>query len=371
MTLTSRRILMVSWKDVRHPRHGGAEVYTRIVLEGLVGLGASVTWLAPRVRGQPDEEVTPGGVRLLRRGTAATQPLAVWRHLRARRGEYDLVIDQINTWPMLTRFMVPRRQGLVLMHQLAADVWPYEVPRPLALLGAAAEPRLLRLYRDWPAVTVSGSTAGDLRRLGFRDVSVVENALTFPLPPRPSRERPEEPHLVGLGRLVRMKRFEHLLEAFALVRLHHPAARLTVIGRGATPYARELARRIAATPGAELLENAREATKREVLSRATAVVATSVREGWGLMVTEGHAYGTPSVAYRVPGLADSTRHGVTGLLCEPAPHDLARALLDLHRDPARWAAMSRAAHEAAARMTPRRTAEAFADVVSALIGRRS
>ena len=45
--------------------------------------------------------------------------------------------------------------------------------------------------------------------------------------------------------------------------------------------------------------------KRQLMGRAHALLATSVREGWGLTVTEAVAVGTATIGYAVPGLVDS------------------------------------------------------------------
>jgi glycosyltransferase involved in cell wall biosynthesis len=355
---------MVSWKDVHHPQSGGAEVYTLTVLEGLRRHGYQVTWLVPSVAGRPAAETTPGGVHIIRAGQKLTHLLHAWRYLKGHRDTIDLIIDQVNAYPMLTFFTVPPERGLVLIHQLTREVWFYEVPKPVALLGYLLEPLLLRLYRHRLTVTVSESTAADLRAFGLRRVTVVENALPFTLPAERQRQRPGIPHYVGLGRLVRMKRFEHLLEAFRQVKKTLPDARLTIMGRGKSRYAQQLARHIHETPDAELIENAPEEIKHDILGAATAVVGTSVREGWGLMITEGHAFGTPSIAYRLPGLQDSTRHGIDGLLVEPDPKALARAMLELHQDPLRWQHMSRSAYQKAAELTTARLTDGFREVVA-------
>lgn len=52
-------------------------------------------------------------------------------------------------------------------------------------------------------------------------------------------------------------------------------------------------------------------------------IATSVREGWGLVVTEAAAVGTPTVAYDVPGLRDSTR-AADGVVVPASPMALGR-----------------------------------------------
>jgi glycosyltransferase involved in cell wall biosynthesis len=69
------------------------------------------------------------------------------------------------------------------------------------------------------------------------------------------------------------------------------------------------------------------------MATAHALVCTSVREGWGLVVSEAAAVGTGTVAYDVPGLRDSV--GATGgTLVAPTPEALGVALLPIAYDPA-------------------------------------
>jgi glycosyltransferase involved in cell wall biosynthesis len=60
--------------------------------------------------------------------------------------------------------------------------------------------------------------------------------------------------------------------------------------------------------------------KLELMSRAHVLLVPGVREGWGLVVTEASAMGTPSVAYDVAGLRDSVVDGVTGKLVAKDDH---------------------------------------------------
>jgi glycosyltransferase involved in cell wall biosynthesis len=57
-------------------------------------------------------------------------------------------------------------------------------------------------------------------------------------------------------------------------------------------------------------------------------VATSVREGWGLTVSEAALCGTRAVGYDVAGLRDSVA-AAGGVLVEPQPRALAGALAQL------------------------------------------
>ena len=137
-------------------------------------------------------------------------------------------------------------------------------------------------------------------------------------------EKESVPTVVFIGRLSANKRPEHAIRAFGLVRRQLPDAQMWVIGSG--PEEARL-RRIAG-PGVTFLGRVSEEEKRERLARAHALVATSVREGWGLVVTEAAASGTVSIGYDVPGLRDSI--GASGgVLTRADPASLASGLVGL------------------------------------------
>jgi len=72
--------------------------------------------------------------------------------------------------------------------------------------------------------------------------------------------------------------------------------------------------------------------KLRLMSEAHALLMTSVREGWGLVVTEANACGTPAIVYDVPGLRDSVRAEVTGLVVPPRPASLSTAMIRMTSD---------------------------------------
>jgi glycosyltransferase involved in cell wall biosynthesis len=317
------RILVLNWKDLAHPAAGGAEVFTEEVARVLVGRGHAVTLHAARVEGRPQREVVEG-VEIVRGGGR----IGVYRAARQfwsqhGRGSFDVVVDEINTRPFLTPRWLRGTPIVALIHQLAREIWFYEMPLPVAVLGRyVLEPLWLRAYRDVPALTVSESSADSLRRHhGWRDVTVIpEGSAPHPVPDVP-KER--EPTVLFLGRLVAMKRPEHAVEAFTMLRGRFPASRLWVIGDG--PLGGRLSKR--ELPGVELLGRMERDELLRRIAAAHVLVATSVREGWGLNVSEAAACGTPAIGYRVPGLVDSVPAS-GGLLVDPDPAALGRALVD-------------------------------------------
>lgn len=333
-----RRILVCNWRDLRHPAAGGAEVWVHEVARCWRAHGLEVTVLSATFPGSAREEVIDG-VRYLRVGGRLGVYRAARRYYaREGHGRYDLLVDSVNTRPFSTPRWAAGTPVVAVVYQRAKEIWFYETPLPVALLGRfLLEPLWLRRYRRVPVVTISASSRRSLERLGLRHVEVVPpgHHPDGPVPrdderapigaqasgPHP-RAKASRPTLCYLGRLAPNKRPDHALRAFALVRSVLPDAELYVIGDG--PLRRRLAR--TAPPGTCFLGRVDEGTKRDVLARSHALVVTSVREGWGLAVTEAAALGTPAVGYDVPGLSDSLRAS-GGVATPPSIEALAAELV--------------------------------------------
>ena len=94
-----------------------------------------------------------------------------------------------------------------------------------------------------------------------------------------------------------------------------PETRLIVVGDG--PHRRALesqAVRLRVRHAVEFVGFAPAAEKARRMREAWVLVQPSPKEGWGLTVVEAGACGTAVVAADSPGLRDSVRRDVTGLL---------------------------------------------------------
>jgi glycosyltransferase involved in cell wall biosynthesis len=356
------RILVLNWRDLASSGGGGAERVTHEIARRLVERGHEVTWLSSVERGLPDEEERDG-VSIVRRGGELTTHLYGPRI--ARRG-FDVVVDAINTIPYLAPLW-SRAPVVVFFHKLARDVSWHEPPLPLAAIGWAAEPAYLKVYRRTPAVTVSPSTRDDLRRFGLSGrIDVIPLAATHEGAAGATREPERTGRLVAIGRLTPSKRFEDAVEALADLRRTHPQARLDLVGTG--PDLARL-RRIVRDAGLEqhvtLHGRVDDATRDALLAQADAVVGTSVREGWGLTVTEAALAGTPAVVYDIPGFRDAVVHGRTGVVTAPAPAALAQGIRTLLADRARHRALGEAARARARALSWSATAAAFEAALAA------
>jgi glycosyltransferase involved in cell wall biosynthesis len=91
----------------------------------------------------------------------------------------------------------------------------------------------------------------------------------------------------------------------------------------------------------------------------------SVKEGWGLVVTEANSQGTPAVVYNCDGLRDSVQDGATGLVCKRnTPEALAEAMAALLQDQPRYEHMRRAAWEWSKDITFEKSYAQFKDILT-------
>jgi glycosyltransferase involved in cell wall biosynthesis len=312
------RLLVLNWRDLRHPRAGGSEAYTQNLAYHWAQAGHDVTYFCAASNGLPGRERCDG-YEIVRAGNRFT----VYREARAfyaRTGRFDAVLEAVNTRPFLTPGWLTDVPVVTLIHQVAREVWHYEVPAPAALLGRyVLEPRWLGAYRDWPVLTVSESSRASLAEYGLRNVAVVHEGVAAPLE-RPIPAKATAPTWLFVGRLSANKRPEHAIEAHRQLRQMLPGAELWVVGGG--PMEERLRRD--APPGVTFHGRVDEATKQDLMASATAVVATAVREGWGLTISEAARLGTRAIAYDVPGLSDSVP-AAGGVLVAPSPQALAEA----------------------------------------------
>jgi len=157
--------------------------------------------------------------------------------------------------------------------------------------------------------------------------------------------------ILCVGRLVPEKGFDAALEAFARIRVKHPAARLVIAGDG--PERRSLEAQASRHGIADRVTFLGWVNPDGVLPlmRASRVVLLPSRERYEalpLVAVQAAAAARPLIASRVGALEDAVIDLETGYLVpESTPSEIARCLEVLLQDPARAGAMGAAAHRLA------------------------
>lgn len=371
--LIGRQILFLNWRDLEDPQAGGSEVFCWEMTRRFADAGADVTFMSaqpPRQGSRRSLQFMREGVLVRRAGGTFSVYLRVAAFLARRRGQFDAVVESQNGIPFFAPLFVSRRTAVVrVIHHVHQDQFRLRFGWPLSAVGRLLEARVARaVYRHQPIVVVSPSTrAGVRKQLGLRGpVYVVPNGLSVTDSPGPDVKRGLEPTIVVLGRLVKQKRLDLLLRSIALLRSRWPKLAVHIAGEGPwriplEALANELGLKSTVTFHGRVSADG----KARLLDLAWLTVAASDAEGWGLTVLEANSRGVPTVARRVPGLADSVLDGETGWLVD-TPGELTdgieRALRQLSV-PSEAAAFSRRCRRWAARFSWHESAERLAAIV--------
>lgn len=329
------KILWFTWKDRKHPLSGGAEVVNEEIAKRLARDGHEVIFLVGGFKGCLAEEKIDG-YRIVRLGNRWSVYWKAYRYYKKNlRGWADMAIDEVNTMPFFCRFYVAEK-NILFVHQLCREIWFYEMPFPLSLIGYALEPIYLWLLSDRKAMTVSESTKKDLERYGFKpgNVAIISEGIEIePVPNLESVQKNENPTILALGSIRAMKRTGHVVKAFEIAKASIPNLELVIAGNANGRYGLKVLALIKNSRYASSIKYLGKVSKEKKIEimRTSHVLATaSVKEGWGITVTEAASQGTPAIVYNADGLHDSVKNGETGIVCEAnTPKNLAENIIKL------------------------------------------
>ncbi|WP_051970139.1 GT4 family glycosyltransferase PelF [Kitasatospora azatica] len=185
---------------------------------------------------------------------------------------------------------------------------------------------------------------------------------------------PEVPTLSWAGRVDPIKDLETLIRAFAIVRAELPDARLRLFGgtaRGAEGYrdgcvalAQELGL------GDSVVFEGRVELIQDAYAAGNVVMLSSISEGFPFTLIEAMSSGRATVSTDVGGVREAV--GDTGLVVPPRePEPMARAALELLRDPVRRAGMGEAARlRVIEQFTLRQNIDGFRSIYTELLGEK-
>ena len=317
------RILLVNWQDSENPQAGGAEIHLHEIFGRLAAKGHDVRLLCG---GWPDapSRAHLDGIDVYRVGTRHSFPFLARRNFRHHFAEWgDVLVEDINKVPLYTPRWGAKHVVALVPHLFGSTAFQ-ELAAPLAAAVWTAERPLGRVYARTPFQAISESTADDLVGRGIPRASI---AVIYPgidavsYTPNPA-ERAPAPVFAYLGRLKKYKGVHHVIRAFAEMAV--PNATLEIAGAGDyRPGLEALADSLDLGQRVRFLGRISEQEKLSLLRRAWALVFASPKEGWGITNLEAAACATPVVASNSPGIRESVRHDVTGLL---VPHGDVRAM---------------------------------------------
>jgi glycosyltransferase involved in cell wall biosynthesis len=366
-------MLIINWRDIKNPLAGGAEVYLQEIFRRIVARGHGVTQLAVRFPGASETE-SIDGIRVIRFGGAQTFNFAVWRRLnRTLKSEhYDIVIDDQNKIPFYSPWFCDKPVLILMMHMFRKSIFT-EVSFPFAAYVYLAESLIPHCYKNNQFAVLSPSSSRDLLAFGIpaeRQTIIPPGTDTARFRPDPSLKR--ENLILHVGRLKRYKSTDQLLQAAKLLSAKRQDFRVKIVGDGDDlPRLRALSAELALDRFVEFTGFVPEEDKIKLYRQSALLVENSIKEGWGLIVMEANACGTPVVSSRSPGLVDAVDEGRTGFLYQYGNvPELAQRIEQLLDNPALRAEMGRNAIAWAAKYTWDHAADAMLKVIERVVAQR-
>lgn len=334
------KILWFTWKDRKNPAAGGAEVVNGELAKRLVKDGHKVVFLVAGFASGAREE-TIDGYKIIRLGGKWTVYWEAYRYYKKNLvGWADLVVDEVNTIPFFVKFYVKER-NIILCYQLCREIWFYQMFFPLNLIGYLLELIYMRLLNDRYVLTESESTKIDLQKFGFKEERIFVFLIGIEAELLTEKEfstqrKTLNPVILYFGSIRSMKRPDQALKAFEIVKKDIKNLKFWIAGSGEGKYANNFFKQINQNEHKnDIIYYGKVSQERKLqLMRETCLlVAISVKEGWGLIITEANSQGTPAIVYNVDGLRDSVKHGKTGIVCEKnMPDNLAENIVKLIKD---------------------------------------
>ncbi len=332
---------------------GGAERAALNLLEALPGPDLRVTLLLNR-RSGPLLAAIPAGASVesleARRTLAALPRLALY----LRRERPDVVISYLefnNIAAIWANWLAGRPSRIVASHHSMNATpglrnWKHRLAPLLyrLVLGSASHvvavsqgigTELSRAFDGRLRLTVINNPIVTMR---YRELAATPVDHPWFLPDAP-------PVVLGVGRFTAEKNFALLIDAFARLARTSPA-RLVLLGDG--PQRAELVQRIAACGiGARATIMPVDPNPWRYMARARVLVLTSLLEGFGNVLVEAMATGTPVVSVDCPdGPAEILGRGKWGRLVPPGdPAALAKAIAETLETPGDAAARKARAME--------------------------
>jgi glycosyltransferase involved in cell wall biosynthesis len=329
---------------------GGAERWYRNLGERLAADGHHVTYLTLR-QWKPGERAEVSGVRVVTAGPRmdlytesgrrrVLPPLVfgagvLWHLLRHGR-RYDVVHTASFPYFSLLAAALTRplhRFRLVVdWHELWSRSYWLEYLGPIGgRMGDLVQRLCVRVPQR--AFCFSRLHERRLRDAGVNgELTVLEGEYAGSLEPR--KPQAAEPVVVFAGRHIPEKRVPALVPALAIARERIPELRGEILGDGPE---RDEVLRLRAEHGLHGMLDVPGRVEPErverALARAMCMVLPSRREGYGLIVVEAAAAGTPSVvvADEDNAATDLVSDGENGCIARSAsPEDLARAIERVH-----------------------------------------
>lgn len=313
------RLLLLNWRDIKNPKKGGAEVFDFEVMKRLIQKGYEITWLSASFPGSASEEVIEG-IKILRLGNQYNIHKQAYEYLKTHT--FDYILDEYHGYPFMVG-LYSKIPSSILIYEVAGKIWFQMWPKLIAIWGYIMEKFILFILKNKKFITISNSTRDNLIESG------VKSNINLFLPGTKLIKKDfkkKNNQYFFVGRICKMKGINDLITAFSY--LDDKNSKLYLIGKMDPTYQNEFDQLIKRLnlQNVILTGYIEEEEKNSIIASSLYLLSCSMKEGWGLVVTEANMLGTPSITYNVNGFKDSIKDNITGFLSPSNPIDFSNLI---------------------------------------------
>lgn len=347
-------ILVFSWRDIKHPLAGGAEQVDHEHHKGWIEAGHNVTLFTSFfIGGKKNEDLD--GVKVIRRGNQilGVHFEAFFWYLFQKHDKFDLVVDEFHGIPFFTPLYI-NIPKLAVLQEVAREVWfkndlHFPINYLVGYIGYFLEPLIFLFYRNAVFMVGSNSAKVELNKVGIpiANIRIIPHGVVLALPKKiPKKEKINT--IIYLGALAKDKGIEDAIKTFGILN-RDDKWQFWIVGKGGNDYVKklkDLCFKFGIEKNTKFWGFVSQQRKFELLAKSHIMINPSLLEGFGLVNIEANVVGTPVVAYNSPGLVDSVKDGVNGIIvAKNDPVNLALSLKKLIENPKVYTKLSKTAKE--------------------------
>jgi glycosyltransferase involved in cell wall biosynthesis len=345
------KILFLAFRDPSNPFLGGGDIYINELAQGCASRGHSVTFIASKFPGCNAKERI-GNLEIIRLGSSYTTTaiafIYYFLHLRSR---FDVIVEEIMGGPRIPFFasLYMKKKRVGILQQRHKEIFRQQFNLPIATSLSILERFLVLLNRNNTLIINSNRTKKELCAIGYKSDNMriiypglPNNFFQSSNPPFSSRK----PMFVCLTKIRRYKLIDNAIRAMSKVRRIIPNCELVIAGRTndfEPCYENELRNLVSELNLSDIVSfqiNVSESKKIELLKQSRALILPSAIEGFGIVVIEANACGTPViVSDKVPKDAAKHRHNALVYPCHNID-SLSEAMISILSDEEEWNRMS-------------------------------